>query len=95
MTTNPHGGGWPKGRRRHADTGDWQAVRLGLRSLLEHHPLRGVRSLQAIADALGVPERRTVHRWLTGERRPSPEHQDLLRAWLREQRDLVAAQKRK
>ena len=86
-TTAPaaHGAHWPKGKRRHADAGDWARVRLEIQALLDEHPRHGVRSLAVIGRAVGV-DKRTVWRWLRGEDRPPPEAQERLRAWAKEQR---------
>jgi hypothetical protein len=80
-----HGAHWPAGKRRHADTGDWSAIRLDLTSLINDHYLVGMRSNRALAEAVGASER-AVRRWLSGEDRPSPEMQDRCRAWATDQK---------
>lgn len=78
-------GHWPKSKPRHKDEGDWQAVRLGIQTLLNEHGQPGTLSFRVIAAAIGV-DPKAVHRWLRGQRKPSPEHQQMLRTFLREVR---------
>lgn len=88
MKTSPpaaHGAHWPRGKRRHADVGDWSHIRLQVQSVLDAHWSPGERSLRAIAEVLGVSDR-AVRRWMSGEDRPPPEKQEELRAWLQQQR---------
>jgi hypothetical protein len=66
-------------KRRH---GDWQATRLSLQALLLQHPKAGVISIRAAAAAVGV-DPRLVDKWLRGDRRPKPEMQELIAAWVR------------
>jgi hypothetical protein len=87
-------GHWPKGKRRNADAGDWQVIRLGLQALLNDHGEPGVISLQVIGDAVGV-DKKTVHKWLHGVNRPNEEAQGLLRAWLRQTRAKIDAKKKR
>lgn len=76
-------GGWPTGKRRHEDVGDWQRIRLRIVSLLNDRPEHGRVSVRAIARVMGVADR-TLRRWLQGEDRPSPADQERLRAWCQE-----------
>jgi len=76
-------GGWPVGKKRHADVGDWQRIRLRVCSLLDDRYEYGRVTVRAIAAAIGVSDR-TMRRWLSGEDRPSPEDQERLRAWAAE-----------
>lgn len=85
-------GGWIPGKRRHLDVGDWQRIRIDLVALLDAAYRRGIRSRRALGIRMGVSEK-TVRRWLSGEDRPSPEAQEALRAWLKEQRQAIAAEK--
>lgn len=81
-------GHWPAGRRRNPDAGQWSRTRLALQSLLDEHWQQGVRSERAVAAALGVSPR-SLGRWLAGSHRPHPDYQELLAAWVAEQRTLV------
>jgi hypothetical protein len=81
-------GGWIPGKRRHADVGDWQRLRIDLAALLDSEYKRGVRTPNALARDLGVCER-TVRRWLAGVDRPAPDSQEAVRRWLAEQRRLI------
>lgn len=81
-------GHWPAGKRRNADRGDWEIVRLGLSSLLDHYELRGVISLRALAKAIGVDPRQAT-RYLRGEDRPTEETQETAATWLKEVRAIV------
>jgi DNA-binding transcriptional regulator YiaG len=45
-----------------------------------------------IADALGVSAR-TVHKWVTGVNRPSPEAQGMLSAWVKARRAEIKRRK--
>lgn len=76
-------GGWTPGKRRHADCGDWQRIRLRVVSLLTTKYQYGRVTARAIAAAVGVSDR-TLRRWLSGEDRPTPEDQERLRAWAAE-----------
>jgi hypothetical protein len=87
-------GGWVPGKRRHLDVGDWTRLRIDLAALLDDAYLRGVRTPNAVAVALGVSDR-TVRRWLAGEDRPAPETQEAVRRWLAEQREIIKAERRR
>lgn len=76
-------GGWPVGKRRHTDVGDWQRIRLRIVSLIADRYQHGRISARALSIAIGVNDR-TVRRWLAGEDRPSPADQERLRAWAAE-----------
>ena len=78
-------GHWPKNKRRNPDGGRWSALRLGLQHLLENHRLPGVRSREALAATIGVSGR-SVGRWLSGVDVPKSESQDLIEAWLSDQK---------
>lgn len=78
-------GGWPTGKRRHADGGDWQRLRISLAAYLNDHWQLGVVSNPVIARFCGVTEK-SVRRWLSGEDRPPPETQEVIRQWLAERR---------
>jgi hypothetical protein len=78
-SSRPDGRGhWPAGRRRNADTGDWQVIRLGIQAMLREHHMHGVISIRAIGEQVGVSGR-TVQKWLSGINRPGPRYQTLLR----------------
>lgn len=87
-------GGWPKGKRRNADRGDWSEIRLGLTALFRDHHEIGLISAGVLARDLGVAGPRTVARWLDGSRRPDPETQGMIAAWLAEKRAIVARHKK-
>jgi len=72
---------WTKGKRRNADSGDWSALRIDLQSLVTRYYLTDVRSVRALAAAVGASDR-TVRKHLSGESRPSVELQDRYRAWV-------------
>jgi hypothetical protein len=80
-------GGWPAGKRRHPDVGDWTRLRIQLAAMIADRPSRGPTGVNnvAIGAACGVGEK-SVRRWLTGEDRPSPEAQEAIRQWLKEKR---------
>jgi transcriptional regulator with XRE-family HTH domain len=80
---------WPKDRRRHAMTADWQDIRAALVALLRDHSIRRYISRQAIADSLNV-DKRTVGRWLSGEDVPPRDKQRALRAWYVERHNYLA-----
>jgi hypothetical protein len=81
-------GGWPKGKRRNPDTGDWARVRIELQALLDDAWQFGVVSGSQLAATLGYSER-SVRRWLKGEDRPPPAVQEMIRAWIAEKRPAV------
>lgn len=62
-----------------------EAVRSGLAAAFRH-PVRGVRSARAAAEALGVSDR-TVRRWVSGEDWPDAETCRRIMTWLRSVRD--------
>ena len=76
-------GGWTPGKRRNQDVGDWQRIRITLASLLNDRPEAGRVSVRSIARVIGVADR-TLRRWLSGEDRPAPAAQEMLRQWLTE-----------
>ena len=78
-------GGWTPGKRRHADGGDWQRIRIRLAALLNDGYRHGVVSARAAAIACGVSDR-TMRRWISGEDRPAPEMQEVVRQWVSDRR---------
>ena len=81
-------GHWPAGKRRHADSGQWSRTRLTISALVNEHYSHGVRSMRALAVAVGVSDR-AVRRWLSGEDRPSPQMQVMCQRWAIEQRAAI------
>lgn len=82
---------WPKGKLRNPAPRGWISLRAKLRKMIDADPDRSVdaaqrRSLRAvstrIADAIGC-NWRTVSRWITGERNPTPEQLEEIREWLK------------
>jgi hypothetical protein len=78
-------GGWIKGKRRHADCGDWSRIRISLCALINDRWQMGVISARVLARDLDVSEK-TVRRWMAGEDRPIPEMQEAVRQWIAEHR---------
>lgn len=78
-------GGWVRGKRRHADGGDWSRIRIDLAALFNDAPPRGPITCRGLARVLGVSDR-SVRRWVAGEDRPSPTTQEAIRQWITEQR---------
>jgi hypothetical protein len=68
-----------EGKQRH---GEWQAIRLGLQTLLLQHPQPGVVSLSAAGAAVGVHPT-LVLKWLRGECRPKPAVQKRVAEWIK------------
>jgi hypothetical protein len=89
-----HGAHWPRGKRRHEDSGgDWSRIRLQITAIIDNHYRVGLRSFRAIADALGISDR-SVRRHLSGEDRPSPDVQEQYAAWCKQQRAAIKSTKR-
>ena len=78
-------GHWPRGKRRHADAGQWTQTRRDLVRLIDDHWAYGVISYSAAARDLGV-SKRSVRRWAAAEDMPSPEHQSAVAAWVEARR---------
>ena len=86
-------GGWPPGKRRHQDVGDWSRLRIDLAALFADAWHFRLRTPTRLARDLGVSEK-TVRRWLSGEDRPAPESQEAVRQWLVEARKQVKQEAR-
>lgn len=86
-------GGWRPGKRRNQDCGDWSRLRIDLVAMFDDAWRFGVRTPSRLAATLGVSER-SVRRWLAGEDRPAPAHQEAIRAWLKEQRAAVKRERK-
>ncbi len=71
---------WPRGKRRHADQGDWTAVQAQLQALFGTVASTLV-SRRTAAREIGVSEK-TLRRWLSGQHRPDQIGQDRVLAWI-------------
>lgn len=80
---------WPKGLRRNANSGQWSATLLRLRSLVDNHFARNQISYSALASVLGV-DKKTVTRWRDGIDRPPIETQEAVAQWVADKRKTVA-----
>lgn len=78
-------GHWPAGKRRNPDCGKWSRLRLTLSRFLDDRYEIGRITPRALATELGVSDR-AVHRWLSGQHRPSEEYQLAIEQWLKEKR---------